>query len=1120
MPPFLMTIVSASDHWLFVASNGGLTAGRVDADRALFPYQAVDRIYDTAASAGPFTCLHVTHGEQSRLWEPFHAAGRRFHRLSRNLYKSIEGNRLIFEETNQDLGLTFSAEWTTSERFGFVRRVRLANDGFSRADVRVVDGLRNLLPAGIPRRLQDSMSCLADAYKRSEVVAGTSLAVFALSVGITDQPVPLESLLATVAWSDGLTGARVLLTERQLDAFRGGILPQAEADVRGVRGVYAVAAELVLEAGDAHAWQVIADEGWSQSGVVALAERLRAGNASGEVRVDIDAGTQRLREIVGGADGLQSGGDETTTAHHFANVLFNVMRGGACLRGYGIRADDFARFVGERNHGVARGAAPWLADLPSALSRDELGERVRRCDSADLERLFLEYLPLGFSRRHGDPSRPWNRFSIRLRDEAGREVFEYEGNWRDIFQNWEALGTAYPEFLEHMVAKFVNASTLDGHNPYRVTRRGVEWEVPAPDDPWAGIGYWGDHQIVYLLKLLEWAEHFAPGRFHQWLERPVFSYTAVPYRIVSYEEMRRHPRATITFQAGADALLRSRERNEGTDARLVRGPDGGVWHVTLLEKLLVTALARLANLIPGGGIWMNTQRPEWNDANNALVGFGVSGVTLCYLRRYLRLCRRLVADRATTEITLSSAVAGFVESILEALRFAAGREGTVAVDARERRAVVDRLAGAGSRYREAVYAQGPGGRRSVPTTVVLALCDAALPLVEASLCALRRPDGLYHAYCLLHFPDARTLPLDDLPLMLEGQVAALASGFLEPEEAVALLRALRASPLYRADQHSYLLYPDGNPPGFLERNVVPTEVAAGIPLLGALLDAGDHRLVRRDARGTVRFRHDLVNAAALEARLAELARDETWSLRVKDDADAVRTAFEHVFSHRAFTGRSGAMFAYEGLGSVYWHMVSKLLLATQQAHVDALEREHPAAEELAEAYFDIRAGLGFNKQAASWGAFPTDPYSHTPGHAGAQQPGMTGQVKEGVLARLGELGVLIRDGVVAFRPSLLRASEFAAESRSFTWFDAIGRERRTVLPAAALAFTLCGTLVVYRLIDGEEVTVTVTRGAEGRQRLVEPILPAGMAAELFARSGSIERIEVTIGRWNLSGTAL
>ena len=38
--------------------------------------------------------------------------------------------------------------------------------------------------------------------------------------------------------------------------------------------------------------------------------------------------------------------------------------------------------------------------------------------------------------------------------------------------------------------------------------------------------------------------------------------------------------------------------------------------------------------------------------------------------------------------------------------------------------------------------------------------------------------------------------------------------------------------------------------------------------------------------------------------------------------------------------------------------------------------------------------FGKVKTVRSYGAFPSDPYSHTPAHAGAQQPGMTGQVKE------------------------------------------------------------------------------------------------------------------------------
>ena len=87
-----------------------------------------------------------------------------------------------------------------------------------------------------------------------------------------------------------------------------------------------------------------------------------------------------------------------------------------------------------------------------------------------LERLCREYLPLTFSRRHGDPSRPWNRFSIATRNADGTRILNYEGNWRDIFQNWEALAVSFPGFVSGMICRFLNASTADGYNPYRITR--------------------------------------------------------------------------------------------------------------------------------------------------------------------------------------------------------------------------------------------------------------------------------------------------------------------------------------------------------------------------------------------------------------------------------------------------------------------------------------------------------------------------------------------------------------------------------------------------------------------------------------------------------------------------
>ncbi|MFT6355778.1 MAG: hypothetical protein ACJAXD_002774, partial [Cryomorphaceae bacterium] len=50
--PFFMSIVSDSNHWMFISSNGGLTAGRKNAEHALFPYYSDDKITELAHNTG------------------------------------------------------------------------------------------------------------------------------------------------------------------------------------------------------------------------------------------------------------------------------------------------------------------------------------------------------------------------------------------------------------------------------------------------------------------------------------------------------------------------------------------------------------------------------------------------------------------------------------------------------------------------------------------------------------------------------------------------------------------------------------------------------------------------------------------------------------------------------------------------------------------------------------------------------------------------------------------------------------------------------------------------------------------------------------------------------------
>ncbi len=199
------------------------------------------------------------------------------------------------------------------------------------------------------------------------------------------------------------------------------------------------------------------------------------------------------------------------------------------------------------------------------------------------------------------------------------------------------MSLSYPDFTEGMIAKFLSSSTADGHNPYRVLREGFEWEVVEPDEPWSNIGYWGDHQVIYLLRLLETAERHRPGCLTRLLSRPLFAYADVPYRIRPYADLLADPRDTIDFDRDAHAATLARAAERGADGLALLGRDGAMVRANGAEKILLVALAKLANFIPEGGIWMNTQRPEWNDGNNALVGNGVSVVTLCHLQALPRV---------------------------------------------------------------------------------------------------------------------------------------------------------------------------------------------------------------------------------------------------------------------------------------------------------------------------------------------------------------------------------------------------------------------------------------------------------------------------------------------------
>ncbi|GAA3656335.1 hypothetical protein [Flavivirga jejuensis] len=1111
MRPFFMSIVSDSNHWMFISSNGGISAGRKNSESSLFPYYTDDKITESADITGSKTIFQIHMGGETHIWEPFSIRQMGVYETSRNLYKNSFGNKIIFEEINLDLGLTFRYQWNSSNQFGFVKKSTLINNSDSKTHITLLDGLQNILPAGVTSDLQNSRSNLVDAYKKNELLPDVGIGVFTLSAVIVDKAEPSEALKSNTVWSVGFENPIHLMSSLQLNSFRKKNALIQEVDVKAEKGAYFISSNIDLASKSEKNWLFVTNVNQSISDVNQISEIIKnEKDISGLIQKDIDAGTENLIQLTAAADGLQLTADPLINTRHFSNTLFNIMRGGIFDDNYNIEKADFVKYLANANKPFFNKKEKQLNNLPELFTLNYLKNLAEQDVDNTFKRLSFEYLPLKFSRRHGDPSRPWNKFSINTHSEIdGSKILDYEGNWRDIFQNWEALAHSYPEFIENMIHKFLNATTFEGYNPYRVTKDGFDWEIIEENDPWSYIGYWGDHQIIYLLKFLEFIEDYYPNKLEERFDQNIFVYANVPYKIKSYQETLINPKDTIDFDHKLDAKINETKQKIGADGALLRDKNDAIYKVNLIEKLIATVLAKVSNFIPEGGIWLNTQRPEWNDANNALVGNGVSMVTLYYLNRFLNFFEKIVDKSKTSQVNISKelkACFNEVVSTLEKNKYILSGK----VSDKNRKTVLDGLGLAGSKYRATVYNNGFTGNKSAITkTELLDFIKTTKAYLQHTIDANKRSDHMFHAYNLMTVKNEKEVSISYLPEMLEGQVAALSSGYLSPKEALTLLDGLKKSTLFRSDQYSYILYPDKELPRFDKKNNIAAEKVEQSNLLKQLVKNGNTSIIEKDVLGGYHFNSNFNNSKSLKDALAALPKD-TYQFLIKKDTELLLDIFEDIFDHKSFTGRSGTFFGYEGLGSIYWHMVSKLLLAVQENCLLAINtnQSQKLIGNLLDHYYEINAGIGTHKSPELYGAFPTDPYSHTPATKGAQQPGMTGQVKEDVLSRFGELGVFVNNGRITFNPRLLRKEEFLKNREIFTYIDVKNMEWEMLLEVDSLCFTYCQVPIIYQLSDKNSLQVIYSNNR--RLNFDDLSLISEISKSIFQRKGEVIQINVLL----------
>ena len=115
-----------------------------------------------------------------------------------------------------------------------------------------------------------------------------------------------------------------------------------------------------------------------------------------------------------------------------------------------------------------------------------------------------------------------------------------------------------------------------------------------------------------------------------------------------------------------------------------------------------------------------------------------------------------------------------------------------------------------------------------------------------------------------------------------------------------------------------------------------------------------------------RFNSTIKNEFDLKSKMDSLSINEI-SIR-----NNILEIYDHTFKHRKYMGRSESMFGYEGINSIYWHMVSKLLLSIQESFFRFSDEYKNSSQlhELGRLYYKVRSGLSWEKTADEYGAFP------------------------------------------------------------------------------------------------------------------------------------------------------
>lgn len=290
-----------------------------------------------------------------------------------------------------------------------------------------------------------------------------------------------------------------------------------------------------------------------------------------------------------------------------------------------------------------------------------------------------------FSRKHGDPERDYNFFSI-----AAEYFSQGNGNFRDVCQNRRSDVLFCPEAGEFNILTFFSLMQADGFNPLEIRGSTFDVRVENADklnsllgrlskaepirkltnasfsagavintilrenielsegtdvsfliellslcdqniEAVYGEGYWIDHW-TYLMDLVDTYKFMYPDKINDLLfNNKKYRFFDSPVRVLPRKEAYVYKNNTVV-QINSLQHIKNKPQSGW-----LKDKTGEYYSTNLFSKMLCLGIVKYSSLDPVGcGLEMNGGRPGWNDAMNGLPALFGSGLSEALeLRRML-----------------------------------------------------------------------------------------------------------------------------------------------------------------------------------------------------------------------------------------------------------------------------------------------------------------------------------------------------------------------------------------------------------------------------------------------------------------------------------------------------